>query len=266
WFNNRHIDARLLKLKKMYKGTVWESLKSPILRDLRYGDAVFTYRRLWNPLPISEPELCHIEPILPDLRPRISERNEESWMPRLYVKSNLVGLAMLSANAAVEVDLARHWSVTLPIYYCGMDWFKSTIKFRNFTIQPEARYWFRRTDNDGFFIGAHVEMSYYNFAFDGEYRYQDHRGRTPALGGGLSAGYRLPISASKRWRVEFTAGAGVYPIDYDLFVNTPDVKDGMLTDRNKKTYIGLDQAAITFSYSFDLKNYQRTYPKKGGRR
>lgn len=45
WFNNRHIDARLLKLKKMHGGQVWESLKEPILRDLRYGEAVFEYDR-----------------------------------------------------------------------------------------------------------------------------------------------------------------------------------------------------------------------------
>ena len=45
WFNNRHIDARLLKLKKMYGGRVWDSLKEPILRDLRYGEAVFEYYR-----------------------------------------------------------------------------------------------------------------------------------------------------------------------------------------------------------------------------
>lgn len=43
WFNNRHIDARLLKLKKMYQGTVWETLKEPILRDLRYGEVDFEY-------------------------------------------------------------------------------------------------------------------------------------------------------------------------------------------------------------------------------
>ena len=109
-------------------------------------------------------------------------------------------------------------------------------------------------------------MSYYNFAFDGKYRYQDFRGRTPAIGGGLSAGYRMPISRNKRWRVEFSVGAGVYPVDYSLFDNTPDVKDGQWMDRKQKTYIGLDQTAITFGYSFDMERFKRTYPKKGGRK
>lgn len=174
----------------------------------------------------------------------------------------MVGWVLFSANVAVEVDLTRHLSVALPIYYCGMDWFKSTIKFRNFSIQPELRFWPRRSDNDGFFVGAHFGLSYYNFAFDGDYRYQDYRGKTPAIGGGLSVGYRLPISKDKRWRMEFAIGAGIYPIDYSIFANTPDVRDGAWLDRKQKLYIGLDQTAITFAYSFDMNKFKRTYPKK----
>ena len=263
WFNGRRIDPRLLTLKRLHGGKVWESLKEPILRDLRFGDAVFEYYRMQPAL--TPPRLSFCEPavVAPMLVPPVAMPEEcEEWTPRLHLKTNLIGLAMLSANLAVEVDLARHWSATLPIYYCGMDWFKSTIKFRNFTIQPEVRYWFRRSENDGFFLGAHFEMSYYNFAFDGEYRYQDYRGRTPALGGGLSAGYRMPLGKSNRWRMEFSVGAGIYPLDYSLFYNTPDVKDGQWAARRKETYIGLDQAAVTVAYSFDLK---KKYYKKGRR-
>lgn len=46
FYNNRHIDARLLKLKALHGGKAWEALKSPILRDLRYGDAVFAFVRI----------------------------------------------------------------------------------------------------------------------------------------------------------------------------------------------------------------------------
>ena len=187
-------------------------------------------------------------------------------MPRLHVKTNFIALAMLSANLAVEADVARHWSVTLPVSYCAMDWFKSTIKFRNFTVKPEVRYWFRHADNDGFFAGAHFQLCYYNYAFDGKYRYQDYRGRTPALGGGLGLGYRKPISQNKRWRMEFELGAGVYPLDFSVFHNTPDVRDGQWIERRKKTYWGIDNAAVTLAYSFDLKKFQKTYLKKGGKR
>ena len=48
-------------------------------------------------------------------------------------------------------------------------------------------------------------------------------------------------------------GAGVYQLHYDKFFNTNNTKDGLLVESIKKTYWGLDQAAVSLSYSFDLK-------------
>ncbi|MCH5225434.1 MAG: DUF3575 domain-containing protein [Muribaculaceae bacterium] len=263
FWGNRRIDHRLLKLKKLRGGKVWDELKKPILFDLRYGDAVFYYTTL-IPLPylhlpmeikLEEKQPLAILPVSPSY---------ETWLPRLYLKTNLMGLAALSVNLAVEADFAPHWSVTLPVYYSAIDYFKSTIKFRNFSIQPELRYWPNAKGyNHGFFLGAHFGLMYYNFAIGGPYRYQDRRGRTPAIGGGLALGYRKPISKNHRWHIEFTAGAGVYPIDYDVFENTPNYKEGQWVRRNKKTWWGLDQAAITLSYNFPLSKYERKYLSQG---
>ena len=263
FYNNRHIDARLLKLKKLHKGKAWEILKNPILHDLRYGDAIFAFTRIQpEPLAFAFDSLTFTPPIFQIVPPPV----DEPWTRKVYLKTNFIGLAALSANLAVEFDLACHWSFTLPIYYNALDYFKSTIKFRNFTVQPELRYWpSAKTVNDGFFVGAHFGLMYYNFAIDGPYRYQDRRGRTPAMGGGLAVGYRKPISKNKRWHIEYTAGAGVYPIDYDVFENTPNYKEGQWTSRNKKTFIGLDQAAVTLSYNFNLSG-QNYIQQKGGTR
>ena len=165
---------------------------------------------------------------------------------------------MAIANVAMEIDLAKHWSFILPIYYSAWDYFTSTIKFRTLAVQPEFRYWFI-PDNEGWFVGVHWGLAYYNFAFDGDYRYQDHNRETPSIGGGVSAGYRMPISKNKRWRMEFALGAGVYSRHYDKFYNTSNTKDGLLSESIKNTYWGIDQAAISFSYTFDLK-------KKGEKR
>ena len=267
YFNNRRIDARLLKLKAMDRGAVWETLKKPILFDLRYGDAVFYYQSL---LPFET--ASYLNTLVSDLKiPEFLPVPEQpelcEWMPRFYIKSNLLGWAVAQANLAIEFDFAPHWSFAFPIYYSCWDYIKSTIKFRTLTYQPELRYWPRwgcGKGNEGFFVGAHFGLSYYNYAFDGKERWQDRDGKTPAIGGGVAIGFRMPISRNKRWRMEFTAGAGVYPLDYDVFENTPNYKDGPLIDRRKKTYIGLDQLAVTFSYSFDMKKYARRYPVKGG--
>ncbi len=179
----------------------------------------------------------------------------EEWQRKLYVKTNAAGLGLLMANAAAEIDLQKHWSFHLPVYYSAWDYFKSTIKFRTFAVQPEARYWLDE-DNGGWFFGAHFTMAYYNFASGGEFRTQDHNRKTPALGGGLSVGYRMPLSKDRRWQMECSAGAGICALHYDKFRNR---SNGLLVCTEKRTYFGIDQVNVSFSYAFDLK-------KKGERR
>ena len=187
------------------------------------------------------------------------EKYTESWTRELHVKTNVVGLGLGIANAAVEVDLAKHWSFTLPVYYSAWDYFQSTLKFRTLAVQPEVRYWFKFC-NDGWFLGGHFGYGFYNLAFNGDYRYQDHDRDTPAMGGGISAGYRTHLSKNKRWKMEFALGGGAYLVNYDKFHNTSDVKKGLMVESSiEKTYWGIDQATISISYAFNLT-------KKGGKR
>ncbi len=180
----------------------------------------------------------------------------EEWGRKLYVKTNALGLGLLIANAAVEIDLCKHWSFNLPVYYSVWDYFSTTTKFRTLAVQPEIRYWFSEKNlrNDGWFVGAHFGLAYYNIATDGEFRTQDYDGKSPALGGGLAVGYRLSLSKDNRWQMEFSIGAGAYSVHYDKFRNHAN---GLLKDTRKETYIGIDQMNVSFSYSFDLR-------KKGG--
>ena len=101
-------------------------------------------------------------------------------------------------------------------------------------------------------------MTSYNLAFDKEYRYQDHNENTPAIGGGINMGYRMPISKDKRWKMEFSIGGGVYSLHYDKFHNTPQTNDGLMIEDVKKTYWGIDQANLSIVYTLDWK--------KGGKR
>jgi hypothetical protein len=196
--------------------------------------------------------------IKPTLPTKSVQSEVETSNRKLYLKTNAVGLGLGIANAAVEIDLFRHWSFTFPVFHSNWNYFKSTLKFRTNAVQPEFRYWLSE-DNDGFFVGAHFGIAYYNFAFDGDYRYQDHNCKTPSIGGGLSVGYRLPVSRNNRWSVEFSLGAGAYSRHYDKFYNTPNTKDGFMVETVKTPYCGVDQAAVSIAYSFDLK-------KKGGNR
>ena len=177
------------------------------------------------------------------------------FQPFMKVKTNIIGIGMGHANIAVEYAFAEHFSVALPFYYSGgFDYFKETLKFRGIVLQPEVRYYVK--GNEGFYVGAHLGLGWYNFALDGEFRIQDHRGRRPAFGGGLGLGYTVPFKKHPRWGMEFAIGAGVYDVKYDMFFNEPN---GPYAEHGvHDTFFGIDNASIAFTYKFDLK-------KEGGR-
>lgn len=262
WQKNMHTDFRMLKLRNMDKGNVYETLK-PILFHERFATAEFVLTRQWD---ISEP-------YMPDINMRdcmnfveldIPELYPNKGVRRLYLKTNFVMWAMLLSNLSVEVDLAAHWTLGLEIFYSKWDYFKPTIKFRMAGFRPELRYYFNPKENDGWFIGGHFGYSYYNMAFNGKYRYQDLYGETPTTGGGITGGWRKQFGHNHKWRLEFALGAGIYPLHYSLFYNTPDYKDGQWVEERKKIFCRVDQAAVTLGYAIDLYKYKKRVKMKGG--
>lgn len=271
YHSGQHIDSRILKLKDLDNGKVWQEMNRRFFSRMRNACVVFvTFKHVPPPpvvitepvieeveVPIDTVEIVEPAPVIVDTVPDPAPIVDQ-WERKLYVKTNALGLGLAIANAAVEIDICKHWSFNLPVYYSAWNYFTSTVKFRTLAVQPEIRYWFTEKNlcNDGWYLGAHFGLAYYNIATDGEYRTQDHDGKSPALGGGLAVGYRLPISKNNRWKMEFSIGAGAYSLHYDKFRN---YYNGLLVSTEKKTYIGIDQASVSFSYTFDLK-------RKGGAR
>lgn len=249
------IDNRILKLKKLDGGKVWQAINSQFLSRMRNACTVLVTYRI-EPQPVQESDILP-EPVAVDPEPVAADPEPvapvvpepEVWNRKLHIKTNVIGLGMGIANVAAEIDLAKHWSLALPIYYSAWNYFKSTIKFRTFSVQPEVRYWLSE-ENNGFFAGAHLGLAYFNFAFDGEKRYQDHNGKSPAWGGGLSIGYRMPVSKNHKWNIEFALGAGIYDEHYDIFHNTTN---GRKISTRHNTFVGIDQLAVNLSYRFDWK-------------
>lgn len=183
------------------------------------------------------------------------------WTRQLTLKTNTLGWALLGENIAVEVDLCPQLSIAVPFYYSGgLDYFKETLKFRGIVLQPEVR-WYpsanKHLKNDGFYVGAHFGLGWYNFALNGDWRIQDHKGNTPAYGGGIGLGYALKFKKNPRWGMEFGIGGGVYNVVYDRFYNEANgpYDEQAVSD----IWFGVDNAAISFTYDFDLI-------KKGGKK
>lgn len=178
--------------------------------------------------------------------------------PKHFVlKTNAVGWAMLVPNISVELDFSSHWSTAIPIYYSALNYFTQQIKFRTLSFRPEIQYWFGGRDcgtaRKGFFIEAHAGVAWYDMAINGPYRFQDHNGNSPAIGGGLGLGYKLPIGETTPWSVEFAAGCGVYRLHYDKYPNPGHIADNQVEETKKKTAFLIDNVAISFSYTFNKK-------------
>ncbi len=268
--NNDKTDGRLLALKRLNGGRTWKEVNKRFLSDMRNAAAViitFEDTAKAQPAPLIFPAtpavfetgetaveakdiVVDTAALIPPFTatPIVLPTIPTDWSRRVYLKSNTISWLMLISNVAAEIDINPSLSFSLPIYYSGINFFTLKLKMRTFGLQPELRYWFNKERR--FYLGAHLGLAYFNIALGGDYRYQDRSANNPALGGGISAGYRLPLSKNGRWATEFTIGAGIYDARYDRFVNE---HNGKLVDSKRKTFFGIDNAAVTFSYSFDLK-------------
>lgn len=260
WYKGMHTDSRLLTLRAMNRGQVWETLK-PILARNRFATADFAYHILTS-VPTLETAVTTNFP-LPEITFFPQRIEYETWVRRMYIKTNFVQWAFAIVNAGVEVDVARHWSVALPIVYSCWNYFSPKIRFRVAGFQPEVRYWFNHDENSGWYLNGHFGYTYYNMSFNGADRFQDYEGKTPTMGGGIGFGWRKHFGKGRRWLLEFGLGAGVYPLHYDVFENTEDYKKGPLIDTRKKTLFCIDQAAVTIGYTIPLHTYTKI---KGGKK
>lgn len=247
------IDRRVQELKELDGGMVWNRLRNDFFAQMRNAYAIFvTVSMEPAPEPIPAVEVMAdtvIETIVaqPEAPAEIITPAAE-WVRHFYVKTNAVEWVLGISNIAAEVDLAPRFSVSLPISYSGWNYFARTTKFRKFSMYPELRYWLR-DDNSGLFTGIHFGMAWYNFAIGGKYRVQDKGAHTPALGGGVTVGYRMPISRCRRWKAEFALGLGIYRLHYDKYINIPN---GALVSTERHTYAGPDQVSVAIAYTFDI--------------
>lgn len=253
---SRHIDGRVLDLKKIDSGKVWQTLNREYFQQLRYAKvSIITKKRPFvSNLPAKIDTLTTLAPKIIPIVPLDETLKNKPFDRKFYLKTNVVGLGMLISNVSAELDLSKHWSINLPINYSAWNYFSSTVKFRTFSVQPELRYWFSNKGNDGWYAGVHAGLAYYNFATGGDWRTQDRDGNSPALGGGVGFGYRLPLTKNDRWKLEFGIGAGAYRLHYDKFEN---YHNGPKRKTISETYVGIDNIAISVSYTFDLNKKKK---------
>ena len=223
------------RLMQVHQGRLWHRLLRTYYPKLRSARFVMILERPEPSIPLQHIEasgLPYVLPSLPSVRPipvpSLVHRRE-----LLSVKTNvLLDLAYMPGynrwcpipNVAIEYyPLHGHFtfgaSFDCPWWqdYEGHKYFQ----VRNY--QLESRYYFRSGDIRrnfpgqgaafrGFYVQAYAHVALYGIMFDA-----DNGWMGEGLGGGIGAGYVLPLSRDGHWRLEFQAQAGYFFTGYDPF-------------------------------------------------
>lgn len=165
------------------------------------------------------------------------------------VHLNLIPVIDLAPNLTLQYAVARHHSVSLG---GGVrPWNRSESYIKNYGYGEMAyRYWFCRS-YDGWFVGAEANGGQYNIGgaklpFGIGWPADDHRCEGWAVGGGIIAGYALPLS--KHWNMNFEVGVGYQYCEYDKFA-CPE-KCATNLGKNTYNYIGLNDLSVSIQYVF----------------
>ena len=169
------------------------------------------------------------------------------------VKTNLLYDALLSPTLGVEVGLAPQWS--LDMSGTVNFWTINDRRWRQWMVQPEARYWFCQR-NTGNFLGLHAIGGQYNFGnlnfgldnFLGTdlKQLRDHRLQGWMVGAGVAYGYSWILD--KSWNLEAEIGVGWIYTQYDRFMC--EGCGAMDQSRQVHHYVGPTKAALNLIYNF----------------
>ena len=169
------------------------------------------------------------------------------------LKSNLLHDVTATINIGVETRLKPKWTLDV-----SADWnpwtFSENKKWKQLSLQPEARYWFCEAFN-GHFVGAHLLGGIYNMGnWDTDFKFlgtdfgklQDYRYEGWMLGVGVAYGYQWLLS--KHWSVEAEIGIGYVFSRADKYECA--TCGDKLENNEPHHYFGPTKAAINLIYVF----------------
>lgn len=169
------------------------------------------------------------------------------------IKTNLLYDALLSPTLGLEFGLAPKWS--LDVSGTVNLWTVNDKRWKQWMVQPEARYWFCRKFA-GSFLGLHAIGGQYNFGnlnFGGKNflgtnlkALEDHRFQGWMAGAGIAYGYSWILS--KHWNIEAEIGVGWIYTRYDEFECAGCGKK--IEENHPHNYVGPTKAAVNLIYYF----------------
>lgn len=171
---------------------------------------------------------------------------------KVAVKTNIIYDALLTPNLGFEAKVAPQWTVELTGNVNL--WTVNDRKWKQWSVQPEARYWFCQAFS-GHFIGAHLIGGQYNFGnlpFDFKFLGTDFGilkdNRLQGWMGGAALAYGYSWILDKHWNLEAELGIGWIRTKYDRYPCA--VCGTKLQSGISHNYFGPTKVAINLEYVF----------------
>lgn len=168
------------------------------------------------------------------------------------VKTNLLYDAVLTPSAGVEVGLAPKWTFDLSGQLNA--WKVNNHLWKQWVIQPEARYWLCQRFA-GHFFAAHALGGQYNFGhMDLPFKFlgtdfrelKEHRRQGWMVGAGIGYGYSWILD--RHWNIEAEIGIGWIYTRYDTYRCADCGKK--IKSNTPHNYFGPTKAAVNIIYLF----------------
>ena len=126
---------------------------------------------------------------------------------RFALRANLLRWATLAPDIGVEWRVNRRWGITLRGTWTSWSWQNADRRYATWQISPAARYYLGKD------YRAHVGAGFLAGEFNHKLSATGKQGNY--LGGGLTAGYRLPLC--RHLALDFSAGLGYTRVKYNKY-------------------------------------------------
>jgi hypothetical protein len=155
----------------------------------------------------------------------------------LYLQTNLLYWLATTPNVGIEwrPDADKPWGFLLNVAWTRWDWKHKTRKYRMWLVNPKVRYYL----SDKWFVGGEFHGGQWNVKFDETGRQGEY------IGGGVTSGYRLPIS--ELFDIDFALGLGYTHFNKEYYEMIGKLHVAT-RPRTTQRFWGPTQAGVTLRY------------------
>ncbi|MEG1729802.1 MAG: DUF3575 domain-containing protein [Bacteroidaceae bacterium] len=153
------------------------------------------------------------------------------------LRANLLRWATLTPDLGLEWRLHRQISMLVRGTWTSWSWNDKDRRYALWCVSPEVRYAIGKQKRG--FVGAMYHFGAFHYKFGKTGKQGNYQG------GGITGGYRLPLSNT--FSLEFHLGAGYTFADYDNYVVDQSIR--VRCGNETKKYWGINQFGITWIWN-----------------